>query len=150
MNDYMKVWAGEKEVGSVGTDGTILDASGKMIGHIYLYSGEVSTGDAIVGDNVVGSVSHEGDIYDNMGKVGDVARSGNIWDAKGRKVGCVPPLQYWKSAIDLYESHDAPVLLAGGAALLLVLKRNAVQPRQMYHYRTPQSSHMQNTRPGLG
>jgi hypothetical protein len=150
MNDHMKVWVGEKEVGSVGTDGSILNAEGRMVGHIYLYSGEVSAGDAIAGDKVVGSVSHEGDIYDNMGKVGDIARSGNIWDLKGHKVGSVAPLQYWKSAITLYESHDAPVLLAGGAALLLVLRRGAVQAHQMYHYSIPQSSHMQKTRPGLG
>jgi hypothetical protein len=150
MTDHMKVWVGEKEVGSVGTDGSIFDAAGRMIGHIYLYSGEVSMGDAIAGDKVVGSVSHEGDIYDDTGKVGDIARSGNIWDLKGRKAGSVVPLRFWESAIALYESHDAPVLLAGGAALLLVLKQHALPTYQMYQYPLPQSSHIHRTRPGLG
>ncbi|HKP54088.1 MAG TPA: hypothetical protein VJ183_15735 [Chloroflexia bacterium] len=149
MQDYMKVWVGEREVGSVGTDGTILDADGKMVGHIYLYTGEVSLGNAVAGEMVVGSVSHEGDIYDNSGKVGDVARSGNIWDAKGSKIGWVAPLQYWKSAISLYESYDAPVLLAGGAALLLVLRRNAAHPYQMYQHTIPLSSHIYSTQPIL-
>ena len=155
MQDYMKVWIGENVVGSVGTDGTILDAADKMVGHIYLYSGEVSTGDAVAGDTIVGSVSHEGDIYSNEGKVGDIARSGNIWDPKGCKVGCVAPLQYWKASIEMYESYDAPVLLAGGAALLLVLRGNANastvqphpprQPRQMYYPTIPLTSHMIRT-----
>lgn len=122
MQEYMKIWIGEAVVGSVGTDGTILDAAGLMVGHIYLYTGEVSVGDAVAGEAVVGSVSHEGDIYDDNGKVGDIARSGNIWDFQGEKVGWVAPLQYWKTSITLYESYDAPVLLAGGAALLLVLR----------------------------
>lgn len=124
MHENMKIWIGQKVVGSVSTDGTILDTTGSMVGHIYLYTGEVSVGDAVAGDKVVGSVSHEGDIYDESGKIGDIARSGNIWDANGCKAGWVAPLQYWKSAITLYESYDAPVLLAGGAALLLVFKRS--------------------------
>ena len=141
MKDRMKVWVGDREVGSVGADGSIFDAEGRMVGHIYLYSGEVSVGCDVAGDRVIGSVSHEGDIYDNCGKVGEVARSGNIWDATGRKVGCVPPLQYWKQAVDIHESHDAPVLLAGGAALLLALRGDAVTPHQMYPYTIPLSSH---------
>jgi hypothetical protein len=150
MQDYMKVWVEEREVGSVGTDGTILDAHGKMVGHIYLYTGEVSLGNAIAEEMVFGSISHEGDIYDNLGKVGDVARSGNIWDATGRKVGWVAPLQYWKSAIALYESYDAPVLLAGAAALLLVLRRTATRPYQMYRHTIPLNSHVHSTQPALG
>ncbi len=146
VDENMKIWVGQTVVGSVGTDGTILDATGTMVGHIYVYTAEVSLGDAVAGDTVVGSVSHEGDIYDDTGKIGDIARSGNIWDANGSKVGWVVPLQYWKAAITLYESYDAPVLLAGGAALLLVLGRAAViQPRQMYPQTIPLMTHSHST-----
>lgn len=154
--EQMKIWVEDKVIGSVDLEGSICDAAGKMVGHIYLYSGEVSVGVDVAGEMVVGSISHEGDIYDNMGKVGEVARSGNIWDALGRKVGWVAPLNYWKSATELYESHYAPVLLAGGAALLLVLKGTAVQPcqpqfqsRQRYQPTIPLTSHRQYTTSSL-
>ena len=59
-------------------------------------------------NNKVGKVFSDGEVWDSRNnKVGKVFSDGEVWNSRNNKVG---------------KAFDSPLILAGGAALLLLLR----------------------------
>jgi hypothetical protein len=96
----------EHKLGQVNDYGTASDNDGYKVGDV----GEDGT--VIDGfGRKIGEVSEDGTITDNDGvKLGNVSEDGSVTDSNDRKVGNVSI------------AHNDDIYLAGGAALLLLLK----------------------------